>query len=91
MRKLITLVSGSLLLLGIQVANAEQPNFMASLYGDGKVWGTKGATSLPAPNHDKFYRLNSVSGCIRPLQFLCATEGNGHCLVGHSSRETNII
>lgn len=49
MRKLIILLSGSLLLLSTQMASAEQPNFMAALYGDGEVWGTKGTTSLPAP------------------------------------------
>ena len=50
MRKFIILLSGSLLLLGAQIVSAEQPNFMAALYGDGEVWGTKGTTSLPAPN-----------------------------------------
>ena len=50
MRKLIVLLSGGLLLSGVHIANAEQPNFMAALYGDGEVWGTKGTTSLPAPN-----------------------------------------
>ena len=32
------------------LANPGQPNFMPSLYGDGEVWGTKGTTTLPAPN-----------------------------------------
>jgi hypothetical protein len=50
MRNLIVLISGSLLLLMTQLASAEQPNFMAAIYGDGKAWGTKGTTSLPAPN-----------------------------------------
>jgi len=50
MRNLIVLLSSSLILLSVQMANAEQPNFMAALYGDGEVWGTKGTTSLPAPN-----------------------------------------
>ena len=31
-------------------ANPGQPNFMPALYGDGEVWGTKGTTTLPAPN-----------------------------------------
>lgn len=31
-------------------ANPGQPNFMPSVYGDGEVWGTKGTTTLPAPN-----------------------------------------
>jgi hypothetical protein len=28
----------------------EAPNFSASVYGDGQAWGTKGTTTLPAPN-----------------------------------------
>ena len=35
---------------GLVNANPGQPNFMPALYGDGQVWGTKGTTSLPAPN-----------------------------------------
>ena len=57
MRKLIVLLSGGLLLSGVHIANAEQPNFMAALYGDGEVWGTKGTTSLPAPNADGVIEL----------------------------------
>jgi hypothetical protein len=40
---------------------------MASLYGDGEVWGTKGTTSLPAPNHanaqsfDKLYVITNFN------------------------------
>lgn len=26
------------------------PNFSPAIYGDGQIWGTKGTTSLPAPN-----------------------------------------
>ena len=32
------------------VASAQAPNFGAAIYADGKVWGTKGTTNLPAPN-----------------------------------------
>jgi len=51
MRKSIKLLVATLLLLSTQLASADpgQPNFMAALYGDGQVWGTKGTTSLPAP------------------------------------------
>jgi hypothetical protein len=31
-------------------ADPGKPNFMPSLWGDGEVWGTKGTTTLPAPN-----------------------------------------
>jgi hypothetical protein len=34
----------------MQSAHAEAPNFMAALYADGNVYGTKGTTNLPAPN-----------------------------------------
>ncbi|NIR62033.1 MAG: hypothetical protein GWO02_22380 [Gammaproteobacteria bacterium] len=27
-----------------------QPDFSAAVYGDGETWGTKGTTTLPAPN-----------------------------------------
>jgi len=52
MRKPINLLISSLLLILVNSAMAGpgQPNFMPALYGDGEVWGTKGTTSLPAPN-----------------------------------------
>jgi hypothetical protein len=31
-------------------ALADAPNFSAAVYADGTAWGTKGTTSLPAPN-----------------------------------------
>ena len=31
-------------------AMAGKPNFSESIYGDGVAWGTKGVTTLPAPN-----------------------------------------
>lgn len=37
-------------------ANPGKPNFTASIYADGEVWGTKGTTNLPAPND---YNLQS--------------------------------
>lgn len=56
-------------LVAIPVAFAQQPNFSASLYADGQVWGTKGTTTLPAPNghNDQsfdrlFVILNGVPG-----------------------------
>lgn len=35
---------------GVTSANPGAPNFGPVLYGDGEVWGTKGAAALPAPN-----------------------------------------
>ncbi|GGC06080.1 hypothetical protein GCM10011352_35360 [Marinobacterium zhoushanense] len=39
----------SLMLLLPALAEAGQPNFMPSVWGDGMLWGTKGTTELPAP------------------------------------------
>lgn len=51
-RKSITLVVSSLLLTmaGLASADPGKPDFIPAIYGDGEVWGTKGTTSLPAPN-----------------------------------------
>jgi len=48
----ITLIVSSMLLTmaGLASADPGAPNFSAAIYGDGEVWGTKGTTSLPAPN-----------------------------------------
>ena len=35
---------------GASLANPGAPNFGPALYGDGEVWGTKGAAALPPPN-----------------------------------------
>lgn len=69
MRKFTALFAGGLLLLFTQLVNADpgQPNFMAALYGDGEVWGTKGTTTLPAPNaknlqsFDKLYVITNFN------------------------------
>ena len=48
----ITLIVSSMLLTmaGLASAAPGAPNFSPAIYGDGEVWGTKGTTSLPAPN-----------------------------------------
>lgn len=43
----IAVLSGLLL---ATVAQAAAPDFSARVYGDGVAWGTKGTTTLPAPN-----------------------------------------
>ncbi len=40
----------ALLPAGAVSANAGQPNFSGGVYGDGQLWGTKGAAGLPGPN-----------------------------------------
>jgi len=62
MRKSIALITGGLILLMSQMVNADpgQPTFMAALYGDGQVWGTKGTTSLPAPNSNNLQSFDNI-------------------------------
>ena len=38
------------MVVGTASADAGKPNFSAGVYADGKAWGTKATTSLPAPN-----------------------------------------
>ena len=82
-RKLMSLLSGSVLLGLSTVAAAMQPNFMPALYGDGQVWGTKGTTVLPAPNpHNRqsydglFVILNSNNPNSAQLPVSEAAPGN---------------
>jgi len=46
----MALIASGLLMCITQFASAEAPNFMAAIYGDGEVWGTKGTTTLPEPS-----------------------------------------
>lgn len=61
-------------------AHAQQPNFSAAVYGDGAVWGTKGTTTLPAPNahnsqsFDKLFVI--VNGAAGQLPVSEAAPGN---------------
>jgi hypothetical protein len=51
MNRLIVLITLTLIVVaGVASANPGQPNFGPALYGDGQVWGTKAAATLPAPN-----------------------------------------
>jgi hypothetical protein len=43
-------VTALMLVSTVAVADPGKPNFMPALWGDGEVWGTKGTTTLPAPN-----------------------------------------
>ncbi len=40
----------ALLPVGAVSANAGKPNFSGGVYGDGQLWGTKGAATIPGPN-----------------------------------------
>lgn len=56
---------------------AGKPNFSASVYGDGQVWGTKGTTQLPAPNdnnHQSFDALYVITNTNNPQGQLPVSE-----------------
>lgn len=61
-------------------ALAQQPNFSPAVYGDGQLWGTKGTTTLPAPNahnqqsFDKLFVI--VNGAAGQLPVSEAAPGN---------------
>lgn len=62
MHKSIALITGGILLLMAQLvsANPGQPNFTPAIYGDGEVWGTKGTTTLPAPNANNVQSFDNL-------------------------------
>lgn len=65
---------------GVASANPGAPNFGPALYGDGELWGTKGAAALPAPNgrnnqsFDKLFVF--VNGAPGQLAVAEAAPGN---------------
>ncbi len=67
MRNSLALLLCGVLMAMSQLASADAPNFMAAIYGDGQVWGTKGNSSLPAPNgkngqsFDKLYVITNFN------------------------------
>jgi hypothetical protein len=83
MRRKITLAAIVLALTVWTVAvyaNPGKPNFGPALYGDGEVWGTKGAANLPAPNDhnlqsfDKLFVI--VNGAPGQMPVAEAAPGN---------------
>jgi hypothetical protein len=69
-----------IVLAGVALANPGAPNFGPALYGDGEVWGTKGAAALPAPNDhngrsfDKLFVI--VNGAAGQMPVAEAAPGN---------------
>jgi hypothetical protein len=62
---------------GIAVADPGKPNFVPALYGDGETWGTKGTTTLPAPNaHNRqsFDALYVITNSNNPMGQLPVSE-----------------
>jgi hypothetical protein len=81
MRRLVFAIPLLLLVFAATAsANRGQPNFSAAVYGDGEVWGTKGAAALPAPNghneqaYDKLFVF--VNGAAGQLPVAEAAPGN---------------
>ncbi|MGD8640983.1 MAG: hypothetical protein PVG89_10175, partial [Gammaproteobacteria bacterium] len=78
----IMMALAGLLLSGMTMANPGQPNFMPSVYGDGQVWGTKGTTTLPAPNEanrqsfDALYVITNSNNPEGQLPVSEAAPGN---------------
>jgi hypothetical protein len=83
LRNITMLISTLLLALATAVhADPGQPNFMPSLWGDGEVWGTKGTTTLPAPNahnlqsFDALYVVTNSNATQGQLPVSEAAPGN---------------
>ncbi|HSB12819.1 MAG TPA: hypothetical protein VLE22_00080 [Bryobacteraceae bacterium] len=73
-------VASILLFASLALGNPGKPNFGPSVYGDGKVWGTKGAATLSAPNdnnmqsYDKLFVF--VNGAMGQIPVAEAAPGN---------------
>lgn len=76
----MTVLALLLSVAGFASANPGAPNFGPALYGDGEVWGTKGAAALPAPNgnndqsFDKLFVI--VNGAPGQMPVAEAAPGN---------------
>lgn len=87
-RKALGLTTGVAVLfvamLGTVSADPGKPNFMPAIYADGQAWGTKGTTTLPAPNaHNRqsFDALYIITNSNNPGSQLPVSEagpGNPH-------------
>jgi hypothetical protein len=79
-RILVSLSLALVLCAGVSLANPGAPNFGPALYGDGEVWGTKGAAAIPAPNgkndqsFDKLFVI--VNGAAGQMPVAEAAPGN---------------
>jgi hypothetical protein len=61
-------------------ADAGKPDFSAGVYGDGEAWGTKGTTTLPAPNDKNDQSFDKIfvftNGAVGQLPVSEAAPGN---------------
>ena len=75
-------IVATLLVSSLAAADPGRPNFMPSLYADGEVYGTKGTTSLPAPNannlqsFDVLYAVTNSNNPEGQLPIAEAAPGN---------------
>ena len=78
----LSVIALSLLFVVPALADPGQPNFSPGLYGDGKVWGTKGAAILPAPSgnnlasFDKLFVIVNSNNPMGQLPVAEAAPGN---------------
>lgn len=59
-KRTILSVLGAITLAFGSIALAGAPNFGASLWADGNLYGTKGTTTLPAPNPDNLQSFDAL-------------------------------
>jgi hypothetical protein len=81
--KLVSGVLCAVALLGAAAhADPGKPNFMPAIYADGEAWGTKGTTTLPAPNphnlqsYDALYLITNSNNPMEQLPVAEAAPGN---------------
>ncbi len=75
----LSLVVLSLLVAAPALANPGQPSFAGNVWGDGRLWGTKGAATLPAPsgsNLQSFEKLFEFTNNPNQLPVAEAAPGN---------------
>ncbi len=65
---------------GSVLANPGQPNFSGGVYGDGQLWGTKGAAALPGLNSHNAQSFDQLfvftNGAVGQLPVSEAAPGN---------------
>lgn len=72
----------SLVVAAPVAANPGKPNFSGAIWGDGQLWGTKGAATLPAPNasnvqsYDKLFAVTNSNNPDGQLPVAEAAPGN---------------
>jgi hypothetical protein len=79
---IVSVLALSLMVVGTASANPGQPNFTPQIWGDGQLWGTKGAATLPAPNDnnvqsfDKLFVITNSNNPEGQLPVAEAAPGN---------------